>query len=46
MMDESDVQSAVACAIIIGVLAIIGAVAVVWKAIDLLMPALILMDGR
>jgi hypothetical protein len=46
MMDESDVQSAVACAIIIAVLAIIGAVAVVWKAIDLLMPALILMDGR
>jgi hypothetical protein len=46
MMPRRAITDAAACAIIIGVLAIIGAVAVVWKAIELLMPALILMDGR
>ena len=46
MMRDSDVQSAMACAIIIGVLAIIGAVWVIWQAVGLIMPVLILIDGR
>ena len=46
MMPRRAVVDAAACAIIIGVLAIIGAVAVIWKAIDLLMPVLVVMSGR
>ena len=46
MMRDSDVQSAMACAIIIGVLAVIGALWVIWQAISLVMPFLILIDGR
>lgn len=46
MMRDSDVQSAMACAVIIGTLAIIGAVWVIWQAISLVMPFLILIDGR
>ena len=46
MMRDSDVQSAMACAIIIGVLAIIGALWVIWQAVGLIMPFLILIDGR
>lgn len=46
MMRDSDVQSAMACAIIVGVLAIIGALWVIWQAVGLIMPVLILIDGR
>ena len=45
-MSRHDVASAAACAIIIGVLAIIGAVWVVVQAVGLIMPFLILIDGR
>ena len=46
MMPRRAVVDAAACAIIIGVLAIIGAVWVIWQAISLVMPFLILIDGR
>ena len=46
MLSRHDVASAAACAIIIAVLAIIGAVWVVVQAVGLLMPSLILIDGR
>ncbi len=45
MMRDSDVQSAMACAIIIGVLAIIGALWVLYEAVRILMPVLIWIDG-
>ena len=46
MMPRRAVVDAAACAIIIGVLAIIGAIWVIWQAISLVMPFLILIDGR
>ena len=46
MMSRRAVVDAAACAIIIGVLAIIGALWVIWQAISLVMPFLILIDGR
>ncbi len=46
MMPRRAVVDAAACAIIIGVLAIIGALWVIWQAISLVMPFLILIDGR
>ena len=45
-MSRHDVASAAACAIIIAVLAIIGALWVIWQAVSLVMPFLILIDGR
>ena len=44
MMRESDVQSAMVCAIIIAVLAIIGAAWVVYEAIRFIMPVLVFID--
>ena len=46
MMPRRAVVDAAACAIIIGVLAVIGALWVIWQAISLVMPFLILIDGR
>ena len=46
MMPRRAVVDAAACAIIIAVLAIIGALWVIWQAISLVMPFLILIDGR
>ena len=46
MMPRRAVVDAAACAIIVGVLAIIGAVWVIWQAVGLLMPVLIFIDGR
>ena len=46
MMPHRAVVDAAACAIIIAVLAIIGALWVIWQAISLVMPFLILIDGR
>ena len=46
MMPRRAVVDAAACAIIIGVLAIIGALWVIWQAVSLVMPFLILIDGR
>ena len=45
MMPRRAVVDAAACAIIIGVLAIIGALWVIWQAVSLVMPFLILIDG-
>ena len=45
MMNRESVNDAVACAIIIAVLAVIGALWVIWQAISLVMPFLILIDG-
>ena len=44
MMRDSDVQSAMACAIIIGVLAVIGALWVIWQAVGLILPVLVFID--
>lgn len=44
MMRESDVQSAMVCAIIIAALAIIGAIWVVVQAVGLLMPVWVFID--
>jgi len=46
MMPRRAVVDAAACAIIIAVLAIIGALWVIWQAVGLIMPVLILIDGR
>ena len=46
MMNRESVNDAVACAIIIAVLAIIGVIWVIWQAVSLVMPFLILIDGR
>ena len=46
MMNRESVNDAVACAIVIAVLAIIGALWVIWQAVGLIMPVLILIDGR
>ena len=46
MMPRRAVVDAAACAIIVAVLAIIGAIWVVVQAVGLIMPFLILIDGR
>ena len=46
MMNRESVNDAVACAIVIAVLAITGALWVIWQAVGLIMPVLILIDGR
>ena len=46
MMPRRTVVDAAVCAIIVAVLAIIGALWVIWQAISLVMPFLILIDGR
>ena len=46
MMPRRAVADAAACAIIIAVLAIIGAIWVVVQAVSLVMPVLVVMNGR
>ena len=46
MMPRRAVVDAAACAIIIAVLAVIGAIWVLVQAVGLVMPFLILIDGR
>ena len=46
MLTRRDVVTTAAIAVVITVLAIIGACWVVWQAVGLLMPVLIMLDGR